>query len=581
MNILQLQDNLKNFSEDQLVNEMRMPSGNAPQYLVLSEINRRKRVKSDYQAAEAADPSTVAEDAVASAGVPASGIMGMAQAMAPRSESSLSAPKQASMPMNEGGIINAQQGTYFPSNPELLGIYGQESGFGKNLFGSSGEVGPYQIRPTTAISPGYGIQSMFPELAQAVAQGKYKNFQEAYEDNKEMVDKALMSGEKSEAFVTDYLNKAESNLGSREKALLAYNQGIAGTKDFKGDASETDYVSGVKNKSTMYDETPMNSGIMSAEASTLNTGEGDDGNIFTKKIPFSEYFDPIGPLYRFGRDTMGPAISEFYDDYIKGASKGGKEKNILRAIEGPATKKYLDQQEKMELGAMSESDMDYSEPKTFLDTIKEAVSGSDEETQREKDIREANIKSGEVDQSPDAGIVAGGIEAKPVTPSGEAREKAEKKTLTLDEQLVAMQEDLAKNREQDKWLAIAQAGLSIMTSDKPTLGQAIGEGAGAGLQAYRDAQERYQEGVIDLLNARSKLAKNKNTFTKKDALSAINSYNTQISKLMTEREGVFNEDDKEKINQKIRNLEFQKSQLLPFAGIIGRETTTKAEYMGA
>ena len=100
MNILQLQDNLKNFSEDQLVNEMRMPSGSAPQYLVLSEINRRKRVKSDYQAAEAADPNTVAEDAVASAGVPASGIMGMAQAMAPRSESSLSAP----MKMASGGL---------------------------------------------------------------------------------------------------------------------------------------------------------------------------------------------------------------------------------------------------------------------------------------------------------------------------------------------------------------------------------------------------------------------------------------------------------------------------------------------
>ena len=83
------------------------------------------------------------------------------------------------------------------------------------------------------------------------------------------------------------------------------------------------------------------------------------------------------------------------------------------------------------------------------------------------------------------------------------------KPLTLDEQLASMQEDLKKSREQDKWLAIAQAGLSIMASDKPTLGGAIGEGAGAGLQAYRDAQERYNEGVIDVLNARAKLAKAK------------------------------------------------------------------------
>ena len=45
----------------------------------------------------------------------------------------------------------------------------------------------------------------------------------------------------------------------------------------------------------------------------------------------------------------------------------------------------------------------------------------------------------------------------------------------MDEQLASMQEDLKKGREQDKWLAIAQAGLSIMASDKPTLGGAIGE----------------------------------------------------------------------------------------------------------
>ena len=41
MNIIDIQDQLKNFSEDQLINEMQMPSGNAPQFLVLSEIQRR------------------------------------------------------------------------------------------------------------------------------------------------------------------------------------------------------------------------------------------------------------------------------------------------------------------------------------------------------------------------------------------------------------------------------------------------------------------------------------------------------------------------------------------------------------
>ena len=41
-----------------------------------------------------------------------------------------------------------------------------------------------------------------------------------------------------------------------------------------------------------------------------------------------------------------------------------------------------------------------------------------------------------------------------------------------------------------------------MASDKPTLAGAIGEGGTAGLTAFREAQERYQDGLNDILNAR-------------------------------------------------------------------------------
>ena len=313
MNILQIQDDLKNFSEQQLINEMQRPSGNAPQYLVLSEINRRKRVKSDFEANKAADTNTVAEEAIASAGVPMSGIAGMAEAMAPKSESSLSAPQTPPMPMREGGevdyyanggliegiaqnvnqnaevlqqltesqaetskllqeqqqlqnnpsqpadplrspqpitprpigpsfprpfpftpspfpfrgqvgiggkgrprpvernmltglgsiyvqaqpqamaeggVINAFSGKYFdstgrPTNELLNAMILQESGGDPKARGSLDEVGLGQIRPTTAIMPGYGVQSLFPELANQVGKGKkYATAQEAYLDNK-------------------------------------------------------------------------------------------------------------------------------------------------------------------------------------------------------------------------------------------------------------------------------------------------------------------------------------------------------------------------------------------------------------
>ena len=84
MNIIDVQDNLKNFSEQQLISEMQRPSGNAPQFLVLSEIQRRKRVRDDFAKREAANEPTVAQEAIAAAGVPQSGVMGMREAMNPK-----------------------------------------------------------------------------------------------------------------------------------------------------------------------------------------------------------------------------------------------------------------------------------------------------------------------------------------------------------------------------------------------------------------------------------------------------------------------------------------------------------------
>jgi hypothetical protein len=87
MNILQLQDQLKGLSQEQLIREMQMPSGSAPQYLVLSEITRRKKMQDSMAAEQQRGPQqTVAQEAVAAAGVPQAGLGQMAQAMAPQTD---------------------------------------------------------------------------------------------------------------------------------------------------------------------------------------------------------------------------------------------------------------------------------------------------------------------------------------------------------------------------------------------------------------------------------------------------------------------------------------------------------------
>lgn len=113
MNILKIQDDLKNFSQQQLVTEMQRPSGNVPQFLVLSELSRRKRMQTDQARAEAANTPTVAQEAVAAAGMPTGNVTQMAQAMAPKTSMAENTGIATMMPkqptrMAEGGVVKMQ-----------------------------------------------------------------------------------------------------------------------------------------------------------------------------------------------------------------------------------------------------------------------------------------------------------------------------------------------------------------------------------------------------------------------------------------------------------------------------------------
>ena len=48
MNIIEQQDKLKSAPDDSLKREMQSPSGMFPQYLVMTEIQRREKMRKDY-----------------------------------------------------------------------------------------------------------------------------------------------------------------------------------------------------------------------------------------------------------------------------------------------------------------------------------------------------------------------------------------------------------------------------------------------------------------------------------------------------------------------------------------------------
>lgn len=84
LDVLEVQDQLKNFSQEQLLREMQMPTGNVPQFLVLSELNRRRTMSQDLAKRQSADQPTVKEEVVASSGIPMEKSSMMAQQMAPK-----------------------------------------------------------------------------------------------------------------------------------------------------------------------------------------------------------------------------------------------------------------------------------------------------------------------------------------------------------------------------------------------------------------------------------------------------------------------------------------------------------------
>jgi hypothetical protein len=58
-----------------------------------------------------------------------------------------------------------------------------------------------------------------------------------------------------------------------------------------------------------------------------------------------------------------------------------------------------------------------------------------------------------------------------------------------------------KAAEQDKWLALAQVGLNLMSSRQPTLGGALGEAGLKGIEAARSARDQYDKEKLELTGA--------------------------------------------------------------------------------
>lgn len=124
-NILEVEDKIKGLPDQALMREAQFPSGDVPQFLVVSEIQRRNEMRKSYDAMQ--QPSStvpVAQQIVAEAGQGISGIVGggALPVSAPmQAQTPMASPMQSSMaapqPMQyaaKGGIVGMQSGRTVP-----------------------------------------------------------------------------------------------------------------------------------------------------------------------------------------------------------------------------------------------------------------------------------------------------------------------------------------------------------------------------------------------------------------------------------------------------------------------------------
>ena len=483
MNLLQVQDDLKNFSEEQLVKEMQQPTGSTPQFLVLSELNRRKRVKGDFEARQAQQQPTVAQDVVASAGVPQQGMMGMSESMAPQSTMSggIGSMMPKTMKMGgevdsyaEGGLIEGIADSVSQNAEALQSIQEATAQNAKML----------QDRPTTpATQP---TQQPTPPLSPIATIMPTRPF--PFRPNR-----SIGFGGKGGP------RTPQREPRNRFGVMPTQQIGSMASRLGRGGLGFGQYASrafGIPEPQSM------------AEGGVIRAQDG---------LPDEEsYLSKFGSA--FGNFLLGRDQSK---EEIEGRIKESNPLGFSPVLRSDATDATLEKMEEQE------------KPAT---------------TEEKKEDTDAIIKS-EADKT-----------AKEVS--------ATPKTLTLEEELAKRQAGLDKDRNFDKYMALAQAGLGILASDKPTLAQAVGEGGMKGLDAFNEANKRYEEGLTDILNARVKLkAAKKSGLTQKDAISAINGIDANIARLEKGSETFQYDDAKMKeIRGKIAQLESQKETLLPLAG---------------
>ena len=491
MSIIDLQESLKDLSDDGLMEAFR--SGSAPQFLVLGELQRRKRMRDDFKRREAADTPTVAEEMITGAGVPQEGLMAMAGAMAPNTAMSQDTginqampmqPTRAAQPMAEGGILDLLKNATgrFKGNRTKEDLYRQVEPFPEDgtaaerrnwtlTYGMTHDADgmPKRMLPdvaTTDVSPTIDYKSPFFNPDAAEVSTDLDDFMPKVSDDT-IIPRTQTSPISPSSVVGDlpFLPPPTELAETESERLL---------REDVGDFNRTRNV-------LTEPELSMNDLMRQAKieregfgASTDDTSSGNDElaeYLRKEREDYNKLLAERGPEDTAGKDSLKrllvrPPVAEF-----------------LSSFEGGST---------VPSGISGDDPYDEVSPTTIADDAKKLA--------EDKIAPKADEYRGDdpltfIDSSTDGGEDGAGFGSP-------------------ESEMSKLLADRRKRADQNKWLALAEAGFAMM-GPAATFGQGIARGGQAGLKALRESQKGLDAFETDMLKLQASLdiadARNKAT----------------------------------------------------------------------
>lgn len=552
MNMLDVQDKLKGLSEQQLVQEMQMPSGNAPQFLVLSEITRRKRMRDSMQ--QQPDNSTVAQEAVAAAGVPQGGIADMAMALAPKTDMTQNTGASPVQGMYGGGYVQKMQDGALVDSKSLV-PYSQQN------FPSALASDPAVIAMAQRL--GIPVEEYIASLSPDT---RAKNLQRVV--NGRIVPEISLGNQ-------------EQALPTQEDLDARYRESLAEEPRFRQRPYEQFPEAGglASPPESLYPTVPTGNPIPGEEPSYYTPperaqslspmerirslqgpsfeGEGR-GDVFDAREPETQLaYDALGSGEFVTVPTLGQQVENIGEQV---SSLPGAVADYFRDIELPSVGDPYSELSAQEFSDLSSGRMSPDTAKALqagrLSMVKyggrgSAPSGAQSTSAPppDDDAGATTVPGGDAPatETPTttndliANTTTGGTRTSGGTGSASG-------ATSYEQELINAMQRAERRAEQDKWLALAQVGLGLMSSTQPTIGGALGEAGLAGLQSYQGARDEYE---TERLGLSKELAGIESARAAQQAAAAkarsgptlqqtLNSINEELSNLTIESEDLAN-----------------------------------------